>query len=557
MSTRAQVRGADPLAGSRLFAAGGFIRADGTTSWLPDTARGWQPANCYVLLEDERAVLIDTGVAAHASLIVEQLKAVVPARVPLSIFLTRAELDCIGNVGPISEQLEVDGVFAGGNTNPFDAFDAVESARATIRVHVGKRTGQLPIVISESRSLEVLDAPLRLLATYWVFDSATGTLFTSDSFGHQLVESPEDPRIVTDGDECDHDVVERHLLAKFGWIAEADTTLVRKGLEAVFADRDVEIIAPTNGCAIVGRAAVAAHYDAVQSALARRSRRQPARGAEVELVSGAAHPAGAPKTHPLPRSLAPGVTWLGDCLKRKEGDQPVHVHASCYLVEGEQETLMVDTGHPTHWPQVEAELSRLLDGRELDWIFPTHPELPHAGNLNRLLAKFPRARVTGDVRDYPLYCPEYADRLLHRPAGSELDLGGRTVTFLEAPIRDLPSTQWAYESSGQILFVADAFGYTHGGIDVDGDEPVHLPGECGLLSTELPAPPTVAQTAFLTRAALFWSRYVDVAPHFAQVEALLDRYPAKLLAPAHGNVISDFEALLPILRAAHRAVLVT
>ena len=555
MATSTHVRDADSLADGRLFVAGGYIRADGRTSWLPDSALGWQPANCYALLDQDRCVLIDTGVAAHAELVVEQLQAVVPTGVPLSIFLTRAELDCIGNVGPISERLEVEGVFAGGNTNPFDAFDAVESARATVRVHVGKRTGAAPIALSESRSLEVLDAPLRLLATYWVFDAATGTLFTSDSFGHQLVDSTDSRRVVTDDDECVPHVVEQYLLAKFGWIAEADTTPVRAALEAVFANRKVEIIAPTNGCAIVGRAAVAAHYEAVQGVLARLSRPRPARGPEPELAS--APRGGAPKTHALPRLLAPGVTWLGDCLKRKEGDVPVHVHASCYLVEGGRETLMVDTGHPTHWPQVEAELDHLLDGRDLDWVFPTHPELPHAGNLNRLLAKFPQARVTGDVRDYPLYCPEYVERLVHRPAGSELDLGGRSIVFLEAPIRDLPSTQWAYESSGRILFVADAFGYTHGGIGGDGDEPVHLPGECGLLSTELPAPPTVGQTAFLTRAALFWSRYVDVAPHFAKVEALLERYPAELIAPAHGNVISDLDALLPILRAAHRAVLVT
>ena len=557
MSASVSVREADELVADRLFVAGGFIHADRTTSWLPATASGWQPANCYVLLEPGRAVLVDTGVAAHGPLIVDQLTRVVPTGTPVSIFLTRAELDCIGNVGPISTCLDVDGVVAGGNTNPFDAFDVVGAARATVRVQVGRRSADGPIALSESRALEVLDAPLRLLATYWVYDNATRTLFTSDSFGHQLVESPDRPRVVTTEDRCDPEVVERYLLAKFGWVAEADTTPVSKALEQVFADREIEIVAPTNGSAIVGGEAVRMHYNAMQATLARWSRRRVRRDPDPAQTPASSKGAAVQEPRPLPRVLSPGVTWLGDCLKRKEGDQPVHVHASCYLVEGERETLMVDTGHPTHWREVEAQLDRLLAGRELDWIFPTHPELPHAGNLNRLLAKYPSARVTGDVRDYPLYCPEYIDRLVPQPAESELDLGGRSIVFLDAPIRDLPSTQWAYESSGQVLFVADAFGYTHGGVDdAGGDEPVHLPGECGLLSTELPAAPSVEQTAFLTRAALYWSRYVDVAPHFAEVEALLDRYPAKLIAPAHGNVISDLEALLPILRAAHRAVLV-
>ena len=550
----ATARDADRLADGRLLVAGGYVAADGTASWLPPSASGWQPANCHLLIEGDRAALVDTGLAAHATLVVEQLERHVPAGAPLSIFLTRAELDCIGNLGPIASNFALDGVFAGGNNNPFDAFDAVPDVRGAVHLHVGRQGREVPIALSPSRTLEVLDAPLRLLATYWAYDSGTRTLFTSDSFGHCLVDSPGASRVVTEEDGVDEDAVLEYALAKFGWIERATTALVAAGLETVFAEREIEILAPTNGCAIIGRRAVVAHYEALQRALARCSLPRVELPAAPAIETGRADSADR-RDRPLPRRLTPSVTWLGDCLKRTEAGAPVHVHTSSFLVEGDAQTLLVDTGHPTHWSSVERQLDELLAGRTLDWIFPTHPELPHAGNLNRLLAKYPGARVTGDVRDYPLYCPEYGDRLVPRLAGDELDLGGRRIVFLDAPIRDLPSTLWAYETSGRILFVADAFGYTHGGVIApDADEPLHLPGECGLLSTELPLPPSVEQTAFLTRAALFWSRYVDVAPHFAEVEALLERYPADLVAPAHGNVIADLGALLPVLRAAHRAV---
>jgi flavorubredoxin len=558
MHADAAVRDADVLAGGRLLVVGGYVRADGTASWLPASASGWQPSNCYLLLEGDRAALVDTGLAAHAGIVVEQLRRHVPDGVPLSVFLTRAELDCIGNLGPIASSLPLEGVFTGGNNNPFDAFDAVPDVRGAVHLHVGRTQGEVPIVLSESRSLEVIDAPLRLLATYWAYDGATRTLFTSDSFGHQLVESPDRPRTVTAADGVDPDTVLEYALAKFGWIERATTTAVAGGIEAVFAEREIEIVAPTNGCAIVGADAVRAHYDALQAALARCSRpRSASAGVAVTIAGEAAERPAAQAVHGLPRRLTPSITWLGDCLKRLEAGKPVHVHTSSFLVVGEAETLLVDTGHPTHWSEMQRQLDELLEGRDLDWIFPTHPELPHAGNLNRLLARYPRAAVTGDTRDYALYCPEFVDRLVPRIAGEEVDLGGRRIVFLDAPIKDLPSTQWAYETSEQVLFVADAFGYTHGGIPGAGaGEPMHLPGECGLLSTELAAEPSVDQTAFLTRAALFWSRYVDVAPHFAEVEALLERYPARLIAPAHGNVIADFDALLPVLRAAHRAVYV-
>lgn len=556
MTPEPPVRDADELAGGRLVVLGGYIRANGTASWIHETADGWQPSNAYLLLEDGNAALVDTGAAAHAGAVVEQLGRRLPPGAALSIFLTRAELDCIGNLGPIASAFPLAGVFTGGNNNPFDAFDAVPDVRGAVHLQVGRKKGEVPIVLSGSRSLEVIDAPLRLLATYWVYDSDTRTLFTSDSFGHGLVGSPERPRVLTEPDGVDRDEVRAYLLAKFGWIERATTSLVRDEVEAVFASREIEILAPTNGCAIVGHDAVVAHYEAVQDALERLSR--PATGRPAPPVpNDAPAPGGVSPGRPLPRSLSDRITWLGDCLKRTEAGQPVHVHTSCFLVVGDEQALLVDTGHPTHWSKVERQLDALLGERPLDWIFPTHPELPHAGNLNRLLAKYPGARVTGDVRDYPLYCPEHVDRLVSRRIGDELDLGGSTIVFLEALIKDLPSTQWAYETSGQVLFAADAFGYTHGGVLVEGaDEPLHLPGECGLLSTELGSTPSVEQTAFLTRAALFWSRYVDVAPHFAAVEALLARYPARLIAPAHGNVISDFDALLPVLRAAHSAVYV-
>jgi len=551
------VRDADELADGRLVVLGGYVRADGTASWIHATAAGWQPSNAYLLLENGNAALVDTGAAAHAEVVVEQLHRRLQTDAALSIFLTRAELDCIGNLGPIASAFDLEGVFTGGNNNPFDAFDAVPDVRGAVHLHVGRKRGEVPIVLSGDRNLEVIDAPLRLLATYWAYDSGTHTLFTSDSFGHGLVESPEQPRVLTAQDGVDPDEVRAYLLAKFGWIEHATTSLVREEVEAVFASREIEILAPTNGCAIVGRDAVLAHYEALQDALARCSRAATPRTAApvLEDISpkGRASPA-----RPLPRQLAERITWLGDCLKRTEAQQPVHVHTSCFLVVGDDQTLLVDTGHPAHWTQVDRQLDALLGVRPLDWVFPTHPELPHAGNLNRLLAKYPGAKVTGDVRDYPLYCPEYVDRLVPRQTGEELELGGSTIVFLEALIKDLPSTQWAYETSGRVLFVADAFGYTHGGVTVGegADEPLHLPGECGLLSTELSSKPSVEQTAFLTRAALFWSRYVDVEPHFAEVDALLSRYPARLVAPAHGNVIADFHALLPVLRAAHNVVYV-
>src|SRR5699024_12704655 len=55
---------------------------------------------------------------------------------------------------------------------------------------------------------------------------------------------------------------------------------------------------------------------------------------------------------------------------------------------GDERTLLLDTGHPSHWDAVEPALDALLGDRPLDLVLPTHPEMPHAGNLPKLARKY-------------------------------------------------------------------------------------------------------------------------------------------------------------------------
>ncbi|MEZ2388055.1 MBL fold metallo-hydrolase [bacterium RCC_150] len=255
------------------------------------------------------------------------------------------------------------------------------------------------------------------------------------------------------------------------------------------------------------------------------------------------------------RVLADGVHWLGGCLSANAEGQEVHYHVSSYLVIGSGASILVDTGDPAHREAVLAQLEHALGGRMLDYVFPTHPEIPHAGNLPAVLARYPSATVVGDVRDYALHFPEYKDRLRGRSAGDSLDLGDREFRFFPAYIRDLENTLWGYDSGARIMFVSDGFSYIH---DIpapeEDDEPVHLPGQCRLFSSEMPAPPSVEQAAYGTGRALYWTKFVDVSTAFQSIEETLESYPALLIGPAHGNVIDDVDGMLKTSLAAHRKV---
>lgn len=238
------------------------------------------------------------------------------------------------------------------------------------------------------------------------------------------------------------------------------------------------------------------------------------------------------------REIADGVHWLGGCVRLTYRGEQIHSHMSCFLIVGDDRSLLVDTGHPSHWSVVEPSLDAILGDRPLDFVLPTHSEMPHSGSLPRLLSKYPAARIVGDVRDYHLYYPQLGERLVAVPPGDRVDLGSTGVVVVPALWRDLPSTVWAYETRSRVLFVADGFCYTHH----------HQTGHCTRTSSELPQPPSDEQTMFVNERSLVWTRFGDVSTTFGPLDDLLATYPPALIAPAHGGVIDNPAELVPLLK---------
>lgn len=267
----------------------------------------------------------------------------------------------------------------------------------------------------------------------------------------------------------------------------------------------------------------------------------------------------------FPREIAPGIHWLGWCLESDAvvPGETVHLPAHCFLVVGTERALVFDTCQPENWDVMSEQLDSILGDRQVDLIVPSHQEIGHAANLERLMRKYPRAAIAGDVRDYHLYISDAAERSQPTLRGSTLDLGGGyRFRVLDSPIKDHPATVWGYEESQQVLFCADAFGFVHSprlrgvqyqeGLDVPG---MHSPGECALLTSELGelgTPPTPQDVEFATRGALYWSRYVDVSPFLREVHRILDECPARLVAPSHGNAIDNIDEIVPIIEEAYR-----
>lgn len=257
----------------------------------------------------------------------------------------------------------------------------------------------------------------------------------------------------------------------------------------------------------------------------------------------------------FPREIADGIFWLGACATNSERRTPYHVHLSQFLIIGRDKTLLIDCGMPGSWSIIKAQVDKALAGRRLDYVVPTHPEVPHVGCLPYFMEHYPGSRVVGDMRDYHIYYPQLADRMVNVGIGDELDLGGgHEVIFLDALIKDLPNTLWLYEKKSQVMFVSDGFSFSHHvpGVALDpSDDPLHLPGECAMTTSEIASGVDVERASFILQRALYWSRFVDEKLLFGRIEKMLERYPTRLIAPAHGNVIDDINIVYPVIRNAH------
>ena len=114
----------------------------------------------------------------------------------------------------------------------------------------------------QGRTIDVMQAPIRLIATRWLYDRATKTLFSSDMFTHVWRGRADGPWIVTEADDATtpRELRSFMLNTRYWWLEGAPTDTIRRGIDKVFDKYDVETIAPGYGCVLRGRNVVARHY---------------------------------------------------------------------------------------------------------------------------------------------------------------------------------------------------------------------------------------------------------------------------------------------------------
>ncbi|MGN1104173.1 MAG: FprA family A-type flavoprotein [Candidatus Coproplasma sp.] len=148
---------------------------------------------------------------------------------------------------------------------------------------------------------------------------------------------------------------------------------------------------------------------------------------------------------------------------------PDGVTYNSYVVSGEKVAIIdsVDARFSDEWLK---NIEKALGGKSPDYLIVQHMEPDHSGSVDAFVNKYPNAVVVGNSKTFVMlgeyFGAGFPNNTLVVKDGETLDLGGRVLKFIFAPMVHWPEVMFTYDEHSATLFSADAFGSF--GIDNEG-----------------------------------------------------------------------------------------
>lgn len=139
--------------------------------------------------------------------------------------------------------------------------------------------------------------------------------------------------------------------------------------------------------------------------------------------------------------------------------QPLFVYLNSMVIKG-AEPVIVDTGTIANRAQYLEDVFSLVEPEDVRWIFLSHDDVDHTGNLEETMRACPNAQLVcnwamverhTNCFDFPL------DRCRWVMDGEAFDAGDRTLHAVRPPVYDSPTTRGLFDPTTGVYWASDCF----------------------------------------------------------------------------------------------------
>ena len=134
---------------------------------------------------------------------------------------------------------------------------------------------------------------------------------------------------------------------------------------------------------------------------------------------------------------------------------------NAYVVIGTSKKALIDTVNPGFEKELEEKISKVVNPADIDYVIMNHAEPDHAGSIPCIMSINSKAilvTTSKGAKMAQIYFKVPENRIKVVADGDTIDLGGKTLRFIEAPMLHWPETMFTYLQEDGILFPCDFFG---------------------------------------------------------------------------------------------------
>jgi len=163
------------------------------------------------------------------------------------------------------------------------------------------------------------------------------------------------------------------------------------------------------------------------------------------------------KTRLEPTRVAPDTFVIHD--HEGEDTGPVSVALNSMVIRA-AEPVVIDTGMAENREQYLADVFGLVEPADVRWLYISHDDVDHTGNVNALMDACPNATVIvnwfmTERMGASLAVPPTRQRWIND--GESFDVGDRTLYAVRPPIFDSPTTRGLFDPTTRVYWASDSF----------------------------------------------------------------------------------------------------